>query len=461
MYIILEKYELKDIIYLIKFFILNFYSMDPSTILVFVVLFLLSAFFSGSETAFMSIPEHKIEALVKQKKFGSRELKKLKSNNDKLLITILIWNNLINVFTASLATTIALQLSVSMWVAQSTMIWVSTWIITLLLLLFGEIFPKTLAIRYADKIALSVSKVYILLQIILYPVVVSVDYLMRVLQKKTTISTVTDEEIEAFIDMGKDSWVFEKWEYEKIKNMLDFYEITCEEIMTPRVKIDALSAEITVNEAIEKLFEFSHSRILVYNDNIDNIERVVTLKELILAQKDKKWSKLLNDLSLSSVIKVPLTQPINSLLDLFKKNRKHIAIVIDEYGGVWWLVSLEDVVEEVFGEIHDETDKEIDPIRSDLNGWYFFQSEVRVEEMLDKFELEFDEVGLDEKEFGGETLSYFVTSYLKRFPRKWEEIKLSIDKEYDEWEDMWDLYLKVLSVQKNIIWDIKIGVYKR
>lgn len=435
--------------------------MDPSTIIIFIVLFLLSAFFSGSETAFMSIPQHKIDALVKQKKFGSRELKKLKLNNDKLLITILIWNNLINVFTASLATTIALQISSGLSMAQSTAIAISTWVVTLLLLLFGEIFPKTLAIRYADNIALSVAKIYILLQIILYPIVVSVDLLMKALQKKTTISTVTDEEIEAFIDMWKDSWIFEKWEYEKLKNMLDFYEITCEEIMTPRVKIDALDSKLTVDDAVEKMFEFSHSRILVYKEDIDNIERVVTLKELLMLQKDQKWWKTLNKIDLSSVVKVPLTQPIHSLLDLFKRSRKHIAIVIDEYGGVWWLVSLEDVVEEVFGEIHDETDKEIDPIRSDGNGWYLFQSEVRVEEMLDKFELEFEDVWLDEKELWWETLSYFVTSHLERFPKKWEEIILNINSDTDDKSEIWDLYLKVLSVENNIVWDIKVWIYKR
>jgi len=436
--------------------------MDPSTILIFIVLFLLSAFFSGSETAFMSIPKHKIEALVKQKKFGSRELKKLKSNNDKLLITILIWNNLVNVFTASLATTIALQVSSGLWVAQSMAIWLSTWIVTLLLLLFGEIFPKTLAIRYADKIALAVSKVYIWLQFVLYPVVMAVNLLMKALQKKTTITTVTDEEIEAFIDMGKDSGVFKKWEYEKIKNMLDFYEITCEEIMTPRIKIDALDSWITVDEAIENMFEFSHSRILVYVWDVDHIEWVVTLKELISAKNNGFSKSKLDQLSLSQVIKVPITKPIHALLDLFKRSRKHIAIIMDEYGGVAWLVSLEDVVEEVFGEIHDETDKEIDPVRSDGNGWYLFQSEVRIDDLLDKFELEFDDVWLDEKEMGWETLSYFVTSYLERFPKKWEEIKLVVDKEYtNNKQKKWNLYLKILSVNKTIIWDIQGGMYKR
>jgi CBS domain containing-hemolysin-like protein len=185
------------------------------------------------------------------------------------------------------------------------------------------------------------------------------------------------------------------------------------------------------------------------------------LKELLLIQKNKKWSETLNKLNLSSVVKVPLTQPIHSLLDLFKKSCKHIAIIIDEYGGVAWLVSLEDVVEEVFWEIHDETDKEVDPIRLDWNGGFLFQSEVRVEEMLNKFELDFDDVWLDEKEMSWETLSYFVTSYLQRFPKKWEDIILNINKEFEDNINNWDLSLKVLNVENNIIWDIKIGVSKK
>jgi len=433
--------------------------MDPVTILIFVILFLLSAFFSGSETAFMSIPEHKIEAFIKQKKFWARELKKIRANKDKLLITLLIWNNLVNVFTASLATSIAINISSSLWAAQSTAIWVSTWIITLLLLLFWEIFPKTLATRYADKIALSVSKIYVFLQIILYPFVSIVDFLMKQLQRKKVENNLTDEEVEAFIDMWKNSGVFEKGEYENIKNMLDFYEITCEEIMTPRVKIDALPSTITVDEAIDQLFGFSHSRILIYNWDIDHAEWAVTLKELLLLQRKWLWKKMLEKLALPPVIKVPLTKPIHSLLDMFKKMRRHIAIVIDEYGGVAWLVSLEDVVEEVFGEIQDETDNEIDPIRNDGNWSYLFKSEVRIDEVLDQFDIEFDDVWLDYGEFSGETLWYFVMSYLERFPRSGDEIELVIKKHWEK-EKEWSLFLKIISVKKNMVWDIKAWVSK-
>lgn len=434
--------------------------MDPVAIIVFLILFLLSAFFSGSETAFMSVPEHKVDAFVKQKKFGAKDLKKLKSNTDRLLITILVGNNLVNTFTASFATSIAMDIASGLGATQSAAIWISTWIVTILLLIFGEIFPKTLATRYADRISLSVSKVYRILQVILFPVIWCIEKLMKKLQKKKVEEKITDEEIEAFIDKWHDSGVFEAWEYEKVKNMLDFYEITCEEVMTPRVRIDAIPCSMSVDEAIEKLLAFSHSRILVYKWDIDHVEWVVTLRELLQVQRKWNWDKKLRDLNLWPVIKVPLTKPIHLLLDLFKKMRKHIAVVIDEYGGVAGLVSLEDVVEEVFGDIQDETDDEIDPIRTDGNWSYLFQSEVRIDEMLEKFDLDFDEVWIDEWEFDGETLWYFVMSHFERFPKKWDEIILPIHRsdDLDENEKNPHLNLRVMWVRNNKIWDIKVTI---
>ncbi len=433
--------------------------MDPVLILVFLVLFFLSAFFSGSETAFTSIPEYRVDAFIRQKKFWAVELKKLKSNKDRLLITLLLWNNLVNIFTASLATSIAINIANSLWVAQSTAVWVTTWVVTLLLLLFWEIFPKTLANRYADKIALSVSKVCVVLQIILYPIIISIELLMKKLQKTKKERSMTDEELEAFIDMWKDMWVLEKWEHERIKNMLNFYEITCEEVMTPRVKIDAISCDLSVDEAIEKLLQFSHTRILVHSWDVDNSEWVVTLKELFKVQRKGMWEKKLSELNLSTLIKVPLTKPIHLLLDIFKRTRKHIAIVIDEYGWVAWLVSLEDVVEEVFGEIWDETDDEVDSIRAYENGSYLFHSEVRVEEVLGRFDLEFDDIEMEESVFSGETIWYFIMSYLERFPKRWDMISFVIQKYWDEEQDQFSkLNLKVMWVKKNIIWDVKAWV---
>jgi len=376
------------------------------------------------------------------------------------LITILIGNNLVNTFTASFATSIAMDIAKNLWSTQDVAIGVATWSVTLLLLLFGEIFPKTLATRYADTIALKISKIYLGMQVLFFPIVWIVEKLMKLLQKKKTDTKITDEEIEAFIDLWKDSGALEAGEYEQLKNMLNFSEITCEEIMTPRVKIDAISSDLTVNEALEKVLNFSHSRILVYEKDIDHIERVVTLRELYQAHRKGKGEKKLNELSLAQIIKVPLTRPIHLLLDQFKKMRKHVAVIIDEFWGVSGIVSLEDVVEEVFGDIQDETDMEIEPIRSDGEGAYLLQPGVRIEEMLDIFHLSFEQIGLDQNEWEGETLGYFIISYFERLPVKGDEIELQItdDPEKEENPDKKLLSLRIMSVKNNQIGDVKVMI---
>lgn len=140
--------------------------------------------------------------------------------------------------------------------------------------------------------------------------------------------------------------------------MLDFYEVTAQEIMTPRVDLDALEDNVTVDEALQHMLSFSHSRIPVYNNTIDDIYGVVTFRDLLILKSKKKSASPLHKMNLKKVIKIPLTKPIHTVLDLFSKNRHHMAIVIDEYGGVAGVLTLEDIIEHVFGDIQDETDNE-------------------------------------------------------------------------------------------------------
>jgi putative hemolysin len=149
--------------------------------------------------------------------------------------------------------------------------------------------------------------------------------------------------------------------------MLDFYEVTVQEVMTPRVYIDAFPANITVKDAISRAMKFSHSRIPIYQDTIDNIQWMVTIRDLLRAKHKGYDNKIIEDLQLIQPLKIPLTKPIHSLLELFRKSRQHIAIVMDEYGGVAGIVSLEDIVEEVFGDIQDEIDNEKIAIVKDGN----------------------------------------------------------------------------------------------
>lgn len=425
--------------------------MDPITILIFIFLFLLSGFFSGTELALMSLPSHKIDTLLKEWKFWSKELKYIKDRSDKLLITILIWNNLVNTFTAAFATVIATQLAEWSNMDQSLVIWIATWVITFLLLVFGEIAPKSFATKNAEKIALLVAKFYKFLMFILAPVVFFLEKLIQLFTWKTKQEQVSESEVEAFIDMWKDSWGLEEKQHEQLKNVLEFWDITVEEIMTPRVKLEALEDDITVEEALDFYLKHTHSRIPVYNETIDNITHILTVRNLIKVE-DK--SKKLSELDLIKPMKVPLNQPIDNLLEDFQKNHKVMAVVLDEYGWVAWIATLEDIIEEIFGEIRDETDKEIEEIKNKWTNIYEVDSDIRIEEALTLFNLEFNDFGWSEDKYDGETLGYVLTDILERFPKKQEIIKLEILSEDDNKKEF--LKIKVLEMTDWVVWKVEI-----
>jgi putative hemolysin len=213
---------------------------------------------------------------------------------------------------------------------------------------------------------------------------------------------------------------------------------------------------LTVSEAKEKLIGFSHSRIPVYHETIDNIDYIVRLKELLLAEQQWLSDTKLRDLTLSDIIKVPLTKPIHLILEQFKKTRSHVALIIDEYWWVAGLVTLEDIVEEVFGDIMDETDKETDAIKK-IWWSYVFQSHITMDDFLDKINLSFYELGISEEEFSWEILNYFITSYLERFPKMGEEIVLPITHD-EEHHHKRKLNIKILSLKKNVIGEIKAEI---
>lgn len=439
--------------------------MDPTLIIIFVILFLLSAFFSASEIALMSLPEHKIDSLLKQNRFGARDLKILKSQNDKILITILIGNNLVNVYIASLATQFAITLSLS-WnflVEQSVIIWISTWIITFLILMFWEIVPKSYASKNAEFISLAVAKPYRLLIFLLTPVVFLIEVIIKITTGKTKVIKITDEELESFIDMWKDNGILEAAEHEKIKNMLEFSDISVEEIITPRVNIDAIDIDTTVEEALDFVLNHTHSRIPVYTETIDNIGYVINLRFLISEQK--KWNgnlKLSQLKNLDKAIKIPLNHPIDKLLEIFKNSRKHLAIVLDEYGWVAGLVTLEDIIEEVFGDIRDEYDKEKDEMRKIGENKYEVDPSIIFEDLLDELEIQFENLGLDEKDYYATTLNYFITEELERFPESGEILEKEL---YGEWFDdeklKTYLVLKIKNVIDNKIESVEVEKIKK
>ena len=352
-------------------------------------------------------------------------------------------------FTAAFATVIATNLAKNSWMEASLAIWISTWLITLLLLIFGEIAPKSFATKNAEKISLLVSKIYKFLMFVLFPIVYLFEKLIQFLTWKTKQEKVSECEVEAFIDMWKNTWGLEHKQHKHLKNVLEFWDITVEEIMTPRVKLEALENNTTVEKAINYYLKHTHSRIPVYKETIDKIVNILTVRDLITV-KDK--TKKLSELNLVKPMLVPLNQPIDNLLADFQKNHKVMAVVLDEYGWVAGIATLEDVIEEIFGEIRDETDKEIEEIRNKGTNIYEVDSDIWIEDAMSLFNLECTDLGWSEDKFDWETLSYVLTDILERFPKKEEIIKLKIKSE--KWNKQ--LKIKVLEVNDWVIGKVEI-----
>ncbi|USN59253.1 MAG: CBS domain-containing protein [Candidatus Peribacteria bacterium] len=257
---------------------------------------------------------------------------------------------------------------------------------------------------------------------VLYPVILVMEVIIRLFARGKKVHKMTEGEFESFIDLGKDTGTLEHDEHEKIMNILEFGDITAEEIMTPRVKIEAISMETTVKEAMEYYLSHTHSRIPIYDGMIDKIDYFITARDIIFAFKRGELEKKMSDLKLKTVIKIPLNQPISKVMETFQNAHKVMGIVLDEYGGVAGLVTMEDILEEVFGEIRDETDKEVDEIQESSENTYTVDPWVLIEDILDEMELELEDIGLDEKEFDGETVSYIITHELERFPEAGEVV---------------------------------------
>lgn len=429
--------------------------MELPQILLFLVLFLLSWFFSWTEIALMSLPNHKVDSLVKNKKAWSRALRDIKEDTDSLLIMILIWNNLVNVYTAALATQIAIWISKTMDIDQTQAVWISTWIITIFLLLFWEIIPKSFASKNAQLISLIVAPLYKFLITIFYPIIFIIKVVIRIFSGKKTTENITDEEIKSFLEMWRVNWWIDDSDHEKIKSIFEFSDTTAEEIMTPRVRIEAISSSSTVKEAIDFYLTHTHTRLPIYDWTIDKIDFFISARDLL--KESNLWNshKKLSELKLRKVLKVPLNQPISKLFDTFQKTNKIFAIIMDQYGWVAWLVSLEDVVEQVFWEIRDESDREMEEFIKKDDWAIITDSLVLMEDLLYEFDLELNSVWLDEKEFNWETISYVITHILAWFPTSWQEIFLEINSEDEDNEEKKNFVLKILEADEAKIWKIE------
>jgi putative hemolysin len=413
--------------------------MDELPLLLF--LLILSGFFSGLEIALFSLGAERIKALKKEEKNPKKkrkieELERLKSDSNKLLVTILIGNNIANIAASSMATVVALELAVTIgWDNDvNTVIALVTGVMTLMILIFGEITPKALAHRYALPFAIFCTPVIKFLQTILYPIIMPISTLTKKFTgNHETKHGLTELELKAAIELSEQEGQINSNEKKLFDKVLEFSEHTVEDIMTPRSKVFALPDNTPVEDAVDAIAEAPYSRIPIYHDDLDEVVGVLKVQSIVQEiRKIDFWEKNVANLSLLPPFKIPLTMKIDTLLREFQAEKHHMAFVYDEHGGLIGLITLEDIIEEVFGEFEDEVDEDEINMRRTGKFSFLFSAEAELEqvekfirtELLEKSPEHFPWEWQEENN----TLAYFMLEKLEHFPKPNEKISVTTDK---------------------------------
>ena len=314
----------------------------------------LSGFFSGLEVALVGTSSSKVAQLLRDKKKGSRALHRLKSNPGWMMASVNLGNNLVNVGASALATSVAIRMF------GNDGLGVAVGVMTFLILVFGEITPKTYCNANATKISLRFAPVLLAFSYALYPVVKMFEYITRGVVRLTGSSYVpppiTEEEIRGVIDQGLAEKALEREETELVHGALRFDDKAVRSVMVPRTRMFTMHAKTILFEALHAINQSGHSRIPVHGGTRDEIVGFVHIRDALKAIEDGRRAVTLEQIAREPVFTSP-EKPINAMLREMQGRKTHMAIVVDEHGGVEGLVTLEDLLEEIVGDIEDESDK--------------------------------------------------------------------------------------------------------
>lgn len=429
---------------------------DPGSLwgslLFLIVLLVMSGFFSASEISLTAIGRYKIRELIDNEK-NDKKKKKYKDfidNPNHYLTTILVMNNIVNILATSMATVFAVRLIPS---SQGTTVGVVTAIMTLLILIFGEITPKVYAREISVKFFNFSFPIIYYLNTILSPIVWLLVSLSNIVIRtfggetiKNAPPLITENEIISYLDISHEEGVIEKSEKYLMQRSLEMKDTPVKEIMTPRVDIVAIENTETVEELINIINEEGYSRIPVYKESLDNIVGIVYAKDIFQKIEELGDLEKVMKIRVSDIMRrpffVPLTMNIRDVFKLFLTYHTHIAIVVDEYGGTAGLVTLEDIIEEMTGEIFDE----YDDFSDEINIKKIEENSILVDGAtpINDIERELD-IDFPETEF--ETIGGFLLEHFKRFPKPGEKFTI------DNYE------FEIISVTVNRIDKVKITVH--
>ena len=393
-----------------------------SQILVLIILILINAFFAATEIAFISLNDVKIELQAKEGNKKAKKIEKMLKDPSKFLATIQIGITLAGFLSSAFASdTFASLLApnlynlfpfLSLQIWQNISIILITIILSYFTLVFGELVPKRIAMKYAEKLAYLAVGIIKIISILTLPFVKLLTFSTNIISKifgvtGTEEENVSEEEIKMMVDVGEEKGTIETGEKEMINNIFEFNDRVISEIMVPRTQMYALDCELTIFEAINMLNEDTrYSRIPVYEKNIDNIIGMLYVKDLVLTNKSRS-TKLKNIAREATYVLESVY--IDDVFKELKRKKKQIAVVVDEYGGTAGLVTMEDILEEIVGEIYDEYDVEQEKYKKIDNNTYLFDGEIPIYE-VEKI------LGIDLPEGDYDTLSGYLLFELNRIP---------------------------------------------
>jgi CBS domain containing-hemolysin-like protein len=323
-----------------------------------VLLIGLSAFFSSSEIAFFSLPQHRVESMVEEGIPSAETVKGLKDDPHRLLVTILVGNNIVNIAMSSIATALF-----GIYLSQGQAVIAATFGITAVVLLFGESAPKSYAVENTESWALRIARALKLSEYVLFPLIIVFDKLTRIVNTAMGSSSaiespyVTRDEIKDIIETGEREGVIDEEEREMLKRIFTFNSTIAKEVMTPRLDITAVSQDATIEEAIEACIGHDHVRVPVYDGNLDNIIGVVNVRDLVREHQYSEGDSELRDI-VQPTLHVPESKNVDELLAEMQENRLQMVVVLDEFGTTEGIITLEDMVEEIVGDILEGDEQE-------------------------------------------------------------------------------------------------------
>lgn len=378
-----------------------------------VILLILSAFFSSAETALTMINKIRIKTLADEGNKKAAVVLKIEDNPDKMLSAILIGNNIVNISASSLVT-IFVQNLFGNWAVS-----IGTGVLTVLVLIFGEIAPKTAATTYADTLAMFYAKPIWLLMVVLTPVIFIINKLasgvMSIFGLKGDVreNTFTEEELRTIMTVSHEEGVIEKEEREMINNVFDFGDAEAKDVMIPRIDMCMVDVESTYEELLEIFRENKYTRLPVYENSSDNVIGIINIKDLILYRSGENFyiRDYLRDAYYTYEYK-----KLSELMVEMRKDSVNITIVLDEYGAAVGLITIEDLLEEIVGDIRDEYDyDEVDAFTEIAPGEYMVDGQVKLDDVNDTLGLSL--VSEDYDSLGG-----YIIGFLDRLPSTGDKV---------------------------------------